>query len=158
MFKKNNMKNILWYQDPENKSQDVISFNGEVIYPPSNPRYKENYNILANLDKQIKREKLQCQSKIYSLSVGFFIKGHFLEKDNLGRNIGFMFYCDTNDIEQVAMRIQNEALINNLTCSDTLISDIHKLKKSKTSLYKTLIIASAIIIVLGIILLRINNK
>ena len=146
------MKNILWYQDTENLSKDVISFNGEIITPPSNPRYREKYDILYKIGCQVQGNK-----NIYKLSEGYFVKGHFNEKDNIGRNTPFMFYSDAIDNQEFANRLKKEAAINDKSCSELLINDILNFKKSRGSLITTITIG-VIIVSISLLIAFIINK
>ena len=146
------MKNILWYQDSENLSKDVISFNGEIITPPSDPRYREKYDMLYKIGNQAQGNKSICK-----LSEGYFIKGHFNEKDNIGRNIPFMFYSDSANNQEFANRLKKEAALNDKSCSDLLINDILNFKKGRISLTTTIVI-SVIIVAISLLIVFITNK
>lgn len=150
------MKNILWFQDPLNRSQDVISFNGDIITPPSNPLYIEKYKVLSSIDDKINKTN-KSRKKIYFLGDGYFVKSYFAEKDNLGRNIGFMFYCDTIDKSVLEIRLKEEAKINNKTCPESLITQIREFKTSNLNL-KRLILAGVILAIVIILISLITNK
>ncbi len=148
------MKNILWYQDPENKSKNVISCNGDIITPPSHPRYAELYDILFKFDKELKNQK--SNDSIYCFSKGYFLKGYFEEKDIVGRNIGFMFYCDTKNKEEVIARLQEEAGINGKTCQVSVLDSIYDHRKPIST--KTIIIAIAVLSIVSIIVYYLHNN
>ena len=150
--------NILWFQDPENDSQDVISFNGEIISPPSNPKYAEKYDILYDLDNESKSKSDKRKIPMYKLHNGYFIKGHFNEKDVLGRNVPFMFYANTTDKQDFLKRLQNEAAISEKTCPELLINDILNFEEKSLSL-KTIMIGCFIaVLIISIIVLISSNK
>ena len=146
------MKNILWYQDPENLSKDVISFNREIITPPSDPKYREKYDELYNI-----ANKAQGNKNIYKFSDGYFIKGHFNEKDNIGRNISFMFYSNTVNKQECANRLMEEAAVNNKTCSESLLNDILNFNERKNSLNTKIVIGVAIVVIFLLIVFLITK-
>lgn len=154
------MNNILWYQTLEDESNDVISFNGEIILPPPNPLYIEKYEYLYNIDKQVRNEKTTNNSisKIYRLPNGFFMKGYFEEIDNHGRKIAFMFYSNTIDSNEFIKRLKKEAFNCNKTCSDSLINEIIKFKFNPLPLKTLIMVGLAILFLIILLASLMKNK
>ena len=135
-------KNILWFQDPDNKANNVISVDGDVLTAKSSNEYDEYYKILYSLDK--KTQKISTKTTTISkVDNGLFIKGYFSEKDNLGRNIGFMFFTDSSNVDEVINRLKHETQLHKMNCTDETFIEI-KSWSYKQTLTSILILISIV--------------
>ncbi|WP_018110114.1 hypothetical protein [Bacteroides propionicifaciens] len=148
------MKNILWYQDPNNKSQDVISINGKIITPPTDPTYIKYYNYLQDKNHTTFNKE---SARVYKMKTGYFIKGHLADKDVIGRNIGFMFYSDAITTTELASNLMQEAKINDKTCKDELIEEVLQFKP-KNSLSTIITAALITIAIVAILIILFKNN
>lgn len=148
------MKNILWYQDPNNNSQDVISIDGEIITSPTNPTYIKHYNFLQDINQTTFNKEI---ASVYKTKNGYFIKAHLDDKDVLGRNIGFMFYSEASNTTELESNLREEAELNGKTCKDQLIDEIRQFKP-KSKLVNKIFTVLIIIAIVGILIALQKNS
>ena len=142
------MKNILWFQDPENKSNNIISVDGEILTAKSSNEYEEYYKVLYLLDK--KTQKISTKTTtIYKVDKGLFIKGYLSAKDSLGRKIGFMFYTDSSSVDEVANRLKHETQLHQMKCTDETFLEIKSWRFKRT--LKTILAAVLLIAAVSVI-------
>ena len=120
------MKTILWYQNPDLISDDILMVNGENITPPTNSLYVTNFDFLYNIEQKNKSLVLG-QTYLYKINNGFFAKGVFETKDKLGRKTPFMFYSDERNRESFIARFEKTAKLANMEYSDQLLNDLRSL-------------------------------
>ena len=78
------MKTILWYQNPDLISDDILMVNGKNITPPTSSLYVTNFDFLYNIEQK-NNSLVLGQTYLYKINDGFFAKGTFETKDKLGR-------------------------------------------------------------------------
>ena len=120
------MKTILWYQNPDLISDDILMVNGKNITPPTSSLYVTNFDFLYNIEQKNKSLVLG-QTYLYKLKDGFFAKGAFETKDKLGRKTPFMFYSDERNRESFIARFEKTAKLANMEYSDQLLNDLRSL-------------------------------
>ena len=64
------MKTILWYQNPDLISDDILMVNGENITPPTNSLHVTNFDFLYNIEQKNKSLVLG-QTYLYKINNGF---------------------------------------------------------------------------------------
>lgn len=99
------MKNILWYQNPDNSGDDFVFFNRNPITPPTNPLYADSFEFLLNGTRS-KKYYSSNQVLLYRLKDGFLINDHLEDRDVVGRKIPFLFYSDAENINDFIKQIQ----------------------------------------------------
>lgn len=61
--------------------------------------------------------------------LGIFIKGCFQEKDELGRNMPFLFYIKTTNMNEACLKLKEYASSLNRTCFESEISILENISK-----------------------------
>lgn len=120
------MKTILWYQNPDLISDDILMVNGKNITPPTSSLYVTNFDFLYNIEQK-NNSLVLGQTYLYKINDGFFAKGTFETKDKLGRKTPFMFYSDELNRESFIARFEKTAKLANMEYSDQLLNDLRSL-------------------------------
>lgn len=142
------MKNLLWFQNPDNKGDDFLYVNSRSITPPNNPLYIENFRFLLNTDKKAKY-KSSNKTLLYKLTDGYLLKDYFENKDIIGRNMTFLFYSNTTNIEEFIERLKQETNLLELCYAPSKIEEIRTIvKRTKTNIMIGLAIAVIVSILL----------
>ena len=113
---------------------------------------------LKKIDKLKKCGKIKSKNfKFFTDDCGMFLKGCFVEEDNVGRNMPYMFWMDTNNIEDFCRSLNVVASKLNRTCQEDVL-EVYKLIKGKNKSHKFILILSVILLILIIAIWNIQTN
>lgn len=145
------MKTLLWYQNPNNDGNDFLLLNGEPITPPTNPLYRENFNLLLQLT-ETNRANTENGTSLFTLKNGFVLKDNFENTDVLGRKMTFLFYSETKNIDEFIGQFNKEKEKLNFHYDSAKVDRVRRLA-SKFQINKLAIIAIAAVITIILLIL-----
>lgn len=130
------MKNILWYQPANLSDADKIYCNGSKIED-----VQERSGLFADIrsisSKVIKYQRPWCGN----VNGYYFVKGSFTTKDELGRQLIFMYVSDKKNDDDGLKNIINKIGLELDEDTQNSISTPNHLRSYKTYLYVSLLIA-----------------
>lgn len=130
------MSNILYAQNESANKKNTIIIDGEIFseinegnasaaFKFINKKSGEEGNFAWLVEQLKKRGKISSRNfKFIKDSSGIFIKACFKEKDELGRNMPFLFYTDTTEINRACDILNEYASKISRTCFDNEIKMI----------------------------------
>jgi hypothetical protein len=158
------MKNILYTQNESATKRNTIIVDG-IVYPVVdeslrdafryiNKRAEERSNRKNRIEKFKKQGKISSKNFMYlNDSKGIFIKSCFKEKDDLGRNMPFLFCTDTKDVNEAKKILKEYASMINRSCFENELESLVEIDKHRFSLKAKLITGVVLINILIIILI-----
>ncbi len=139
------MKRILISQNETNNSEDYVVVDGEIIRDKDLAlQYYRKLKETDNWKQDFQDDFLELKSNDKDV----LIKSHYLDKDNLNRNIYYMYYVEKNDdLNEILnyLEIDSQKIDRNVDKEKTLVI-INKIKgnnKIKSIFYKLILILAA---------------
>jgi hypothetical protein len=144
---------ILWIQGEDNKEKDILSFCGSRL-SSDNSNYLKLYKRLITINdcrKLLQIGNLTLYKSKHTKDCSYIIYSNYLEKDIVGRFLGYMAYIKTNNVDDLCEAIKKESLLYGYTCSQSDLDNIRKTILSDIKLRKE--IRLAVILIVALILL-----
>ena len=163
------MKSILWYQGEFGSQKGILVIDGKRCTSDDAVRYNEAFDILmqgrlwpgSKLERLIRYSKsdagAQVAIRFNSATGGLFVQSHFVNQDEQGRSLAFMFYLKAfSSVDEVRHSLLEAANVAGKTVSDADMGKIVQLvaeylKKNKNKYY--LMAAAAMVILIVLIIL-----
>lgn len=166
-------KTILWAQNEHPGIPPTILINGKDITGEDAQKAFDELsaaNQILELSPEI-REKFQnkCEKKgiffsrqanykILPEKEGVYVQGSYLEEDNVGRKMGYMFLCKgTDQLDNTFRKLREESHILNRTCNEEELKRLSAYNsKLKKKIILSLIVTILLVFIIWIILSQIN--
>ena len=135
------MKRILISQNEMNDGKDYVVVDGELINDEDlRLKYFRKLRETDDWNQSFKDDTFELKSK----KNNFFLKSHYIDKDNTNRNIYYMYFVENNDnLDAVLDFLEKDSKIisRNIDSEKTLeiINKIKSNEKLKSIFYKLII-------------------
>ena len=128
-----NMKRILYTQNTSSVQPNTIVIDDNVYSEFQTDEQIEAFRFICEKDERESDElkkinKLKRKGKIKSMNFKFFtdsseifVKGCFVEKDDVGRSMPYMFWMNTDSIEEFSKSLNEITAKLGRTCQDDIL-------------------------------------
>ena len=164
------MNTILWYQGEFRSQKGILVIDGKRCTSDDAARYDEAFDKLmqgrawpeSKLERLIRYSKSDAGEQVVirfnPATGGLFIQSHFVNRDEQGRRIAFMFYLKAfNSVDEVRHALLEAANVAGKTVSDADMDKIVQMVAVYLKKNKYYLMAAVVIVILIVLIILCRN-